>query len=103
MKHENFDLDAGTTEFYVDVDYYDHEFKNRTQDVAWYARKYVANEDPVLEVAVGERADSTESRERWGQRRWDRSFGRDDRTGEDASGAPTGASVFTGTVGCRHA
>ncbi len=53
MKHEHFDLEAGSTEFYVDVDYYDHEFKNRTQDVAWYAQKYVANQGPVLEVAVG--------------------------------------------------
>ena len=53
MKYTTFDLEAGTTQFYVDVDYYDHEFKNRTQDVAWYASKYVQESGPVLEVAVG--------------------------------------------------
>ncbi len=48
-----FDLDAGTTEFYEDAVYYDHEFKGRTGDVAWYVEQYVETDGPVLELAVG--------------------------------------------------
>jgi SAM-dependent methyltransferase len=48
-----FDLAAGTTEFYEDAVYYEHEFKNRIGDVAWYCEHYVDTEGPVLELAVG--------------------------------------------------
>ncbi len=49
----DFDLHAGTTEFYVDPVYYDHEFKNRRADVDWYVEQYLDTEGPVLELAVG--------------------------------------------------
>ena len=49
----DFDLNAGTTDFYQDVAYYDHEFKNRKADVRWYAQRYVDAGSPVLEMAVG--------------------------------------------------
>ncbi|MEZ4466065.1 MAG: hypothetical protein R3F43_16830 [bacterium] len=51
--HEPFDLDAGTRGFYEDPIYYDHEFKNRTQDVAWYTDRYVEAGAVCLELAVG--------------------------------------------------
>ena len=51
--HAPFDLDAGTRGFYEDPVYYDHEFKNRTQDVAWYTDRYVEAGDVCLELAVG--------------------------------------------------
>lgn len=53
MKPPEFDLDAGTTEFYVDPVYYDHEFKNRSADVDWYVEQYLDTDGPVLELAVG--------------------------------------------------
>ncbi len=49
----DFDLEAGTTEFYQDVVYYDNEFKNRKADVRWYADRYAETGAPVLEMAVG--------------------------------------------------
>jgi len=49
----DFDLHAGTTEFYLDPVYYDHEFKNRRADVDWYVEQYLETEGPVLELAVG--------------------------------------------------
>lgn len=49
----DFDLVAGTTEFYRDAVYYDHEFKNRTADVAFYVEHYRETDGPVLELAVG--------------------------------------------------
>ena len=49
----DFDLHAGTTEFYVDPIYYDHEFRNRRADVDWYVEQYVDTDGPVLELAVG--------------------------------------------------
>lgn len=48
-----FDLEAGTTDFYADAVYYDHEFRNRTGDVTWYTEQYKDTEGPVLELAVG--------------------------------------------------
>ncbi|MCB9527016.1 MAG: class I SAM-dependent methyltransferase [Myxococcales bacterium] len=48
-----FDLEAGTTDFYVDPVYYDHEFAKRTGDVAFYVDQYKDTEGPVLELAVG--------------------------------------------------
>ncbi len=48
-----FDLWAGTTEFYVDAEYYDHEFKDRRSDVAWYTERYLEAEGLVLELGVG--------------------------------------------------
>ncbi len=48
-----FDLAGGTSEFYIDADYYDHEFKSRTADVQWYTQHYLETEGPALELAVG--------------------------------------------------
>ena len=50
---KKFDLEAGTTDFYVDATYYNHEFKQRTDDTRWYARRYLESDGPVLELAVG--------------------------------------------------
>lgn len=49
----DFDLHAGTTDFYRDPVYYDHEFRNRRADVAWYVDQYLDTDGPVLELAVG--------------------------------------------------
>lgn len=49
----DFDLNAGTTEFYGDPVYYEHEFKNRRADVDWYVEQYLETDGPVLELAVG--------------------------------------------------
>ena len=53
VKKHHFDLAAGTSDFYVDTTYYDHEFKARQADARWYADAYVAADGPVLELAVG--------------------------------------------------
>lgn len=52
MKHE-FDLEAGTREFYVDTLYYDHEFEKRTADARWYCDRYLEAEGTILELGVG--------------------------------------------------
>lgn len=49
----DFDLHAGTTDFYADPVYYDHEFRNRRADVDWYVEQYLETEGPVLELAIG--------------------------------------------------
>lgn len=48
-----FDLHAGTTDFYVDPLYYDHEFSGRTGDIEWYGEHYQDAGGPVLELGVG--------------------------------------------------
>ncbi|MEE2788137.1 MAG: class I SAM-dependent methyltransferase [Myxococcota bacterium] len=53
MKKHHFDLAAGTSDFYVDTTYYDHEFKARMADVCWYTHAYLQAQGPVLELAVG--------------------------------------------------
>ncbi len=52
MKHD-FDLAAGTREFYIDTLYYDHEFEKRTADARWYCQRYIDAEGAVLELGVG--------------------------------------------------
>ena len=52
MKLE-FDLAAGSAEFYLDADYYDHEFKGRKADVQWYTDHYLDTDGPALELGVG--------------------------------------------------
>ncbi len=53
VRGENFDLEAGTTDFYRDPTYYDFEFKARKADVRWYGERYVESEGPALELGVG--------------------------------------------------
>ena len=53
MKIDPFDLAAGTTEFYLDTTYYDHEFRQRRVDVVWYTEQYLEEKGPVLEIGVG--------------------------------------------------
>ena len=53
MSNQDFDLNAGNSEFYVDPIYYDYEFKNRTDDVAFYTAKYLEAKSPILELAIG--------------------------------------------------
>ncbi|MBV70414.1 MAG: hypothetical protein CMH52_03610 [Myxococcales bacterium] len=53
MSNQDFDLNAGNSEFYVDPIYYDYEFKNRTDDVAFYTAKYLEANSPLLELAIG--------------------------------------------------
>lgn len=48
-----FDLEAGTSDFYADPEYYDHEFRNRQSDVEWYVEQYLDSQGPVLELGVG--------------------------------------------------
>ena len=48
-----FDLEAGTEEFYQDTDYYDYEFRARTEDVAFYKERYLDCEGWALEIGVG--------------------------------------------------
>ena len=48
-----FDLIAGTTEFYEDPNYYDYEFKGRSEDVDFYATHYKDAENWALEIGVG--------------------------------------------------
>ncbi len=48
-----FDLHAGTTDFYADAVYYEHEFQHRAADARWYAQHYVETGSPVLELGVG--------------------------------------------------
>ena len=49
----DFDLRAGTQDFYLDPLYYDHEFKHRRDDTRWYTERYVEVAGPVLELGVG--------------------------------------------------
>ncbi len=53
MSNHDFDLNAGNSEFYVDPVYYDYEFKNRTDDVAFYTAEYLSVGKPILELAIG--------------------------------------------------
>jgi SAM-dependent methyltransferase len=48
-----FDLEAGSSDFYVDANYYEFEFRNRKHDVAFYVDRYVEAGTPVLELGVG--------------------------------------------------
>lgn len=48
-----FDLHAGTTSLYLDPQYYDYEYKDRTADVRWYCERYKDADGPVLELGVG--------------------------------------------------
>lgn len=50
---KDFDLDAGTRDLYRDPLYYDHEYKQRTEDANFYAAAYVEAADWVLELGVG--------------------------------------------------
>lgn len=50
---DDFDLDAGTSEFYRDPAYYDFEYKQRNEDANFYAEAYVEADDWVLELGVG--------------------------------------------------
>ncbi|MCA9539638.1 MAG: class I SAM-dependent methyltransferase [Myxococcales bacterium] len=50
---DEFDLDAGTHEFYDDPRFYDHEFQYRRSDVWWYGEQYLDTDGPVLELAIG--------------------------------------------------
>lgn len=50
---KDLNLEAGTTELYVDTAYYDFEYESRTADVRWYVERYLAAEGPVLELGVG--------------------------------------------------
>lgn len=50
---KDFDLDAGTRDLYRDPLYYDHEYKDRTEDANFYAAAYVEVDDWVLELGVG--------------------------------------------------
>jgi SAM-dependent methyltransferase len=48
-----FDLEAGTTEFYEDTQYYDYEFKARREDVRFYTEQYTLVDGWALEIGVG--------------------------------------------------
>jgi SAM-dependent methyltransferase len=48
-----FDLVAGTTEFYEDPQYYDYEFKARSEDVDFYSTHYKDAEGWALEIGIG--------------------------------------------------
>ncbi len=52
MSHHDFDLHAGTNEFYLDTAHYDYEFRDRTEDVKFYVEQYQQVER-VLELGVG--------------------------------------------------
>lgn len=49
----DFNLEAGTTEYYEDPHYYDYEFKNRREDVRFYTARYLEVEGWSLELGVG--------------------------------------------------
>ena len=53
MSKTQFDLLAGTEEFYLDADYYDYEFKSRKADLDWYVERYLAVDGHILELGVG--------------------------------------------------
>ena len=53
MSRYDFDLSAGTDEFYLDPTYYDYEFKSRKADVNWYVDHYLNSKVGVLELGVG--------------------------------------------------
>lgn len=48
-----FDLDAGTSEHYLDAALYDHEYRRRREDVAFYRRMARTAAGPVLELGCG--------------------------------------------------
>lgn len=50
---DDFDLDAGTRDFYRDPAYYDFEYKTRTRDTNFYADAYAEVDDWILELGVG--------------------------------------------------
>ncbi len=50
---KDFDLEAGSTSYYKDVVFYDDEYKDRREDVAFYVEQYLAANTPVLELGVG--------------------------------------------------
>ncbi len=50
---KDFDLEAGSTSYYRDVVFYDDEYKDRREDVAFYVEQYLAQHSPVLELGVG--------------------------------------------------
>ena len=49
----DFDLHAGTTQFYEDPYYYDYEFKSRREDVQFYSDRYREAEGWCVELGVG--------------------------------------------------
>lgn len=49
----DFDLEAGTQEFYEDPEYYDFEFKDRREDVDFYTARYLEVDGWSLELGVG--------------------------------------------------
>ena len=49
----DFDLHAGTTQFYEDPHYYDYEFKSRREDVRYYTERYVEAGGWCVELGVG--------------------------------------------------
>lgn len=53
MRDDDFDLEAGTTEFYADAVYYEHEYEDRIADQRWYAQHYADTAGEVLELGVG--------------------------------------------------
>ena len=48
-----FDLHAGTTQFYEDPYYYDYEFKSRREDVRFYTERYLEADGWCVELDVG--------------------------------------------------
>ena len=48
-----FDLHAGTTQFYEDPYYYDYEFKSRREDVKFYTERYLEADGWCVELGVG--------------------------------------------------
>lgn len=49
-----FNLHAGTNDFYEDTTYYDYEFKDRREDVRFYSEHYLQVEEGwALEIGVG--------------------------------------------------
>ena len=49
----DFDLHAGTTQFYEDPYYYDYEFKTRREDVQFYTERYKEAQGWCVELGVG--------------------------------------------------
>ena len=48
-----FDLHAGSTEFYQDPHYYDYEFESRREDVDFYTQRYLDADGWCVELGVG--------------------------------------------------
>ena len=48
-----FNLEAGTNDFYEDPEYYAYEFKDRREDVRFYGERYLSVSGWSLEIGVG--------------------------------------------------